>query len=71
MLKKQVVYRFFDSNKPLTHEQLSHYHAFPQFYVYSNGEVVYVSPELPLEEQLKYLTGGKYMTKNQLDELIP
>lgn len=69
-LKKKIVYRLFNNNTPLTREQLSNYNALSKFFVFDNGEVSYIPPEMPIQDQLKYLVGGRLMYKDQLEELI-
>ncbi len=69
-LKKKKVYRFSDSDTPLTKEQLSTYSSLSKFFVWDNGEVTYIPPEMPVADQLRYCVGGKFMYKDQLEELI-
>lgn len=70
IIKKKPVYKFYGYSTPLTLEDLENYNYFSKFYVYKDGTVFYVSPEMPLEAQLQYLVGGKYMYRDSLKELI-
>lgn len=69
--KKAVAYRLAgkENETPITHEQLEIYHELSIFFVSSDGLVVPITPHTD-HNMLSHIIGGKYMYKEQLEDLL-
>lgn len=69
--KKVVTYRLAgtENETPITREQLESYHELSMFFVSSDGLVVPITPYTD-NNILSRIIGGKYMYKDQLEDLV-
>ena len=69
--KKVVTYHLagIDTETPITREQLESFHELSMFFVSSDGLVVPITSYTD-HAILSCVIGGKYMYKNQLEDLV-
>ena len=69
--KKEVVYRLAgrDNETPITHEEMEKFHDLTMFFVTSDGLIVPINHHTN-HDILSRISGGKYMYKEQLEDLI-
>lgn len=67
--KKVVTYHLAGTDDPITHESLEKYNNLSKFFVTSDGLIVPITPYTD-HNSLSHIIGGKYMYKDQLEELL-
>ncbi len=70
-LKKEITYSFVGSDTPVKKEDLAKYGDLALFFVTNHGKILHIDRSLPeVNRYMHHLSSGKYMYKDQLEEMI-